>query len=980
MFNFKHRALTLLAVVAVGAAGCSGNGATGPTGDTGAQGAQGAPGTSATAAGTISGTLTYMAGTTSTPASAVTVSTLPATSTATSDANGNYTLANVPVGIYSVVFSGNGYTSAQVGAVSVLAGQTYTVNQVLVAANPLVVTSTTPLTAVGFNRTATASLTVSGGSGNYTYTWSPTPAGTAPNTVNPTPITVSGSGTSATFTTGTLAAIMASPSVLGLGYGIGTYACAALPTSDNSSTACSTFPGRAGYIGVTAQQVQQMTYSVNCLVKDTTTGWTKTISIAIPPVNLAQGSTSVPVNSMVIANLPGNTTTLTLSVANTTGTSQAQLQDAGTVNPWFVPDVPGDYTIMNGANAALPTVTAGRYVSASPSCGVCHSNVASDPTLVATVAAKFKAWTNSAHDNYYFDSMSYDANGNLQWNAGVTQLATSSTTVNWPTSAFPTAPGNNGGTTVLPIPLFEFGIAGGEGGHYSGSCIGCHTTGYNLAVSDNGFDDVATSWQWSFPNLNTSSTYAAGVPATPNLTAWNAMPAAVKQYVGMQCESCHGPMGEHLARSAAAPKGEYAIDACAVCHDKPTNHDKVYLWRKSKHSDMETAVSEGAGTTNSPSNSCNRCHSAQGFAQYMAQLQGTLTYPDGKAVPAFGGVLLDPTSTETAPVGATAGFLIGLGITPATVQPQTCQACHDPHTTQLRVSGSVVDQNKNLVTLPAGFTVSGAGNGAICFVCHNSRNGARNDFATVVSGEPQFYNNPLPGAAQSTGLQTSIGGPHEANQGDVLMGVNAFWMPASNPSKHLAVADTCAGCHMKIFPAGLTGSNTNHTFTIDTTSCATCHGSEVDGAGIQAQFATASTALGNALSAAAIAPVQAGSYVKGKSQTVQIVPSNIASIQFVSGRSPGFVITFTAAINNPDATSGQVTSLGSANSPYTIANFYSDAGVTPIFDQLSGRVAKANWNYSLVTQDGSQAIHNPTFVFGVISATNTGLADTTKKL
>ena len=990
MYNFKQRALTLLAVLAVCATGCGkngSNGATGAPGATGATGAPGTPGTNANATGSIQGQLTYLIGSTPANASAVQVATLPATSTATSDANGNYTLTNVPVGLYTVVFSGNGYTTAQVAGVSVVAGGTTSENYTLVAANPLVLTgSVTPRGAVGFGTQVTATVTASGGTGPYTYNWSWTPAGNAPNTVNPTAIPLTQNGNQASFTSDTFANIMAAntagtQTVVGLGYGIGPNACVALGGSD----ACQGFLGRAGYVGVTAQQVQQSTYSMNCTVTDTGTGWTKTISVAVPTMNLAQGSTSVPVNSMIIASIPGNSANLTLQVANSTGTSQAVLQAANTPYPWFVPDVPGDYTIMNGATAALPTVTAGKYISTNPSCATCHPNVTTDPNLVANVAAKFKAWTNSAHANYYFDQMSYDSNGNLQWNAGTTQVATSNAAVNWPTSAFPTAPGLvNGTTQVLPVPLFEFGLVGGEAGHYSGSCISCHTTGYNAAVVDGGFDDVAAAQTppYLFPNLNTSSTYASGVPSTPNFTLWNAVPAAVKQFVGMQCESCHGPMGEHVSRSAAAPKPEYSVDACAVCHDKPTNHDLVYLWRQSNHSDMQTAVSEGAGGGN-PSNSCNRCHSAQGFAQYVQQLTGQLTLPNGTAIPAFGGVLLDPTQTPVAPalaVAAGTSFLTNnLNITPATVQPQTCQACHDPHTTQLRVVNNVADQKGNLVTLPAGFTVSGAGLGAICFVCHNSRNGLHNDFQNGV-----FYNSPLPGTTPVAA--TTIGGPHEANQGDVLVGQNAFWMPASNPSKHLAVADTCAGCHMKIFPAGVTGSNTNHTFTLDTTACATCHGSEVDGAGLQAQFTTAANNLQTAMNSEALAGLTAANgtgtfYVKGSKQTVQVSASNISSLFFVTGRSPGLYIQFTTAITNPDATSGTIGALGTSNSAgYALGSFYVDAAAstTPVFNQLTGRLAKANWNYSLVTQDGSMSIHNPTFVFNTLSATMTGLADNTK--
>src|SRR5581483_4626923 len=136
---------------------------------------------------------------------------------------------------------------------------------------------------------------------------------------------------------------------------------------------------------------------------------------------------------------------------------------------------------------------------------------------------------------------------------------------------------------------------------------------------------------------------------------------------------------------------------------------------------------------------------------------------------------------------------------------------------------------------------------------------------------------------------TSIGAPHEANQGDVVAGRNAFFVPIYNPSAHLAVQDTCVGCHMKAFPAGMTGAGTNHTWKIDNTVCANCHGSTgtpVDGEALQGQFDSAMSDLTNVLNAQSQAWVP-GLYFKGSKQTVQIPVD--AVVTFVPGRSPGFV-------------------------------------------------------------------------------------------
>jgi len=374
-------------------------------------------------------------------------------------------------------------------------------------------------------------------------------------------------------------------------------------------------------------------------------------------------------------------------------------------------------------------------------------------------------------------------------------------------------------------------------------------------------------------------------------------------------------------------------------------------------------LAEGAGVRSSggaaaPRASCNRCHSGQGFVQYLKQLTGTLTTPTGTPIAgSYPGNLVDPATSPLADGGVL--YLQGLGITANKVQPVTCAVCHEPHGTGLRVEGETP-------MLPAGFKVSGAGAGAICFVCHNSRNGARSDALNGV-----YTNNGNPGTPVSV---TSIGAPHEAAQGDVLAGRNAFFVGAFNPSAHLAVEDTCVGCHMRIFPTGLTGTNTNHTWKLDSTSCASCHGgvrAPVDGEAVQAQFHDALAEVGAALDAVGQATVR-NLFYKGSSRTVQ-VPADATAV-FVTGRSPGFVLTFSTPIENPNAASGTVLTLGTTGSPAGLGNFYTDPGVTlKAFDVLKGTFAKANWNYELVAVDGSRGVHNPSFTFDVLSGTLSAL-------
>jgi hypothetical protein len=325
----------------------------------------------------------------------------------------------------------------------------------------------------------------------------------------------------------------------------------------------------------------------------------------------------------------------------------------------------------------------------------------------------------------------------------------------------------------------------------------------------------------------------------------------------------------------------------------------------------------------------------------------------------------------------------GLGITPNSIQAITCPACHDPHTPGIRFEDSTG-------MLAAGFSVQGAGAGALCMVCHNSRNGARGDLFNGV-----YTNFPLPGLTPADGANyfnvTSIGAPHEAAQTDVYAGQNAFYV-GSSPSRHMAVSDTCVGCHMQttpeFFPDGVTlykATNTNHTWHIDTTICAECHGAagDVNGEGLQAQFDAEAADLLNAMTAKSLSILTASRYfaIKGtlSTQYIDLTVNPITALTVTTGRTLTLNITFTTAITNPDAASPAT--IGAPGAPYVggLTKYYASAdGATlgaAIFNVMTGSMAKANWNYSLVTLDSSRSIHNPSFVFEILRQTQTHLAN-----
>jgi hypothetical protein len=953
-------ACVLAAIACAGSKGDTGaQGTTGATGPTGPAGAPGAPGSPGVSTGILSGNLTYQPNPAASPlppalaASNVKVATVPDSGvSAVTDAAGDFELAGVPVGIYTVKFSGDGFADLLISGVSVIAGKSITVKTtsstgqpLLVATNPLVLAPLVASAPARFNAPATLSVTVAGGTAPYKYKWVAAAA-------NPTSVTLSSTTVaSPTFTTGTLAAILASGKVIGFGKVTG---------FDNSGKLLFETNPQVGFLSISNQQLTQMTYNFTVTVTDAV-GFVKSATVAVPPATLAQGNSLVPIGQIVIANLPGNASAATLTPPPG---SAVTLKDAATTNPWFIPDVKGNYVLAVGTTSIF--VQASAFQSANKDCGTCHTII--PPDQAANVTDKFKSWANSAHGNHYFKYMHYEGDA-LVWNKDANGNPIPAPTAN------PTVFWNQPGA----MTTYQFGMIGAEGTHYSASCTACHTTGFNALAANGGADDAASLLNYSFPNLSnifgssltgvtsqqvinssgvvTTVTYDQVTPA-PNNGAWDAIPPSVKAFAGMQCESCHGPLNTHVAFAMLLPNGsivkpvqEFSVAACAVCHDRPSNHDRVALWRQSRHANLEVAVSEGAGGTDAatanPSSSCNRCHSGQGFVQYVKQLTGQLKDSTGHAIQAYWGPLINPATIASADK---AYLQNTLGITPNKVAPVTCAACHDPHTTGIRVEG-------NTPMLPSGFKVTGAGAGALCFVCHNSRNGAHSDALNGV-----YYTSDLPGATAAT----SIGAPHEANQGDVVAGKNAFFVGGYSPSPHLAVADSCVGCHMKTFPAGLTGTNTNHTWRIDSTSCGKCHGSAtspVDGEALQTQFDDAVSDLTAAINTSGTATVR-GQYYKGSSRTVQIPSDAVAT--FIPGRSVGFKITTATGMDDPNAAGGTINTLSSA----ALGNFYTDSPpTTKTFDLLKGVIAKANWNYSLVTQDGSRSIHNPSFVFEVISET-----------
>jgi hypothetical protein len=480
--------------------------------------------------------------------------------------------------------------------------------------------------------------------------------------------------------------------------------------------------------------------------------------------------------------------------------------------------------------------------------------------------------------------------------------------------------------------MFTRGINGELSPHYNASCETCHTLGAYPGASNKGFDDVAAQKGWQFPAALDAGNFAAMPPELQNLS-------------NIQCEHCHGPGGLHSGNVAHISKN-MAASVCNQCHYDLPLHDRGFLYNQSAHAQTDLVVVgtvEGNGATAAH---CGRCHTAQGFLAYLDQLSssanvGSLTLPDGGA--------------------ATTAYLTSLGMTAAQAEPQTCQTCHDPHTGAVRVDGDTPP-------LPAGFTAYGAGAGALCMVCHNTRNGAHDD----------------------AHAPSSFSAPHTPSQADVLNGKNAFFVGTGYfLSKHAAIQDTCVGCHVNAIPSDVTEigldagykiQTNNHTFKASISICGNCHSDAVTGESVQATVTAAladvQKGLANALLAKLTTLVGGGGYSLIAYDAASDRSSAAVTLSTLPAAS---AVTWTAihgqiasCMTMPSAVSvtwaGDSTASSITQVCYQLGNLKDAAATTTAF-LATDDVVKGAWNYLLLGNDGSLGIHNPTYVFNVLSAT-----------
>lgn len=455
--------------------------------------------------------------------------------------------------------------------------------------------------------------------------------------------------------------------------------------------------------------------------------------------------------------------------------------------------------------------------------------------------------------------------------------------------------------------------------YYGENCFSCHMVGFDPMYDNGGADEAAEYQEFLDSGLlnNPGDNWSQLIAEFPS----------VAQMANVQCENCHGPLNAH-PDTGESLRTSLAADVCATCHGEPLRHARYQQWQLSPHANYELAIEEGT------SGNCSRCHSANGFLEWLPALLDD-----------------DPDNDES-------NVTVSWGADEA--HPQTCAACHDPHANG-NVSGSdtnaTVRVSGNTASLIAGFQVIGAGKAAICMTCHNSRRGLKND----------------KNWEDSVASNDETRAPHGGAQTDVIMGQNAYLVETGIRGNHSLVEDICVNCHMQQTPPpdllAYNAGGTNHTFRASDTICSNCHGDAFNAAGVREVFEAMIEELKDLIIEATLlemeAQIAAGNKIDIGGQVTITDIAQIVSVDLTEYRGRQAIIVTLAdeavigpvALNSVDVLDG------------------ADAEIDEIYGLIDDRVPRAGWNLALAENDGSRGVHNPAYIQRFLNASIVALQE-----
>ncbi|HOX24150.1 MAG TPA: multiheme c-type cytochrome [Candidatus Krumholzibacteria bacterium] len=286
-------------------------------------------------------------------------------------------------------------------------------------------------------------------------------------------------------------------------------------------------------------------------------------------------------------------------------------------------------------------------------------------------------------------------------------------------------------------------------------CLQCHTTGWDRAVTYTGV------WATENPDTNGYDDYfdVAGADAAARRASLE----------GVQCESCHGPMGpdfnDHrpIVKFATIDEHDPAniteddiVSSCYPCHGtqfEGPSGDFATGYATSGHANPEFADDLVAFSDEFGGGSCSVCHTSEGFIR--ANDPAFATYEFGELVSFIG-----------------------------------CVTCHDPH--MGAESGGNEAQLRNLTAEPVQYTfpydpddpevpeMDGYGPGQLCAQCHHARRNTTSVLGQIDNGNAHF-------------------GPHGSPQMDMFIGAGCYEIPGytyDREAMHQGYEKGCVSCHM----------------------------------------------------------------------------------------------------------------------------------------------------------------------------------------
>ncbi|NQT63279.1 MAG: hypothetical protein HQ556_10015 [Candidatus Marinimicrobia bacterium] len=276
--------------------------------------------------------------------------------------------------------------------------------------------------------------------------------------------------------------------------------------------------------------------------------------------------------------------------------------------------------------------------------------------------------------------------------------------------------------------------------------------------------------------------------------------------------SCEGPAGEDGAAGAAGANGTDGVDgvdgnvSCLTCHTQDNMDSVNGLFALSGHSAGNyVGYAGGRG-------SCARCHSSEGFMDYLAGYGGeNIAYPSA----------------------------------------WSCGTCHGNHGS-LEEGISAPLQTSAAVTMIEDGTVVDFGSASnLCANCHQSRRGyAYYEAIDSVWTDDVNGNDSLDFVVPdgSVYINSSHAGPHHGPQTNTLKGMSGYG--ASSEGTHTSVG--CVSCHM----GDATATEGGHSFVPNLENCTVaCHSTVTD---IAAYLTEKQDAVSVRLTAIADALVTAG--------------------------------------------------------------------------------------------------------------------------